>query len=283
MTTAVEAPTIAPGLHRAIPYNEYARWPGINHSILRHFNRSAAHAREALINPADPTEALALGHATHCAILEPDRFSESFVAAPRFDKRTTEGKKGWAEFQAENAGRETLPQDEFDLCVRMRDAVWAHPTASELLRGKGINEASAFWIDPDTGVACKGRLDRLTDLGGWPVIVDVKTTRNASRQPFSKDLYFLHYHQQAAMYLEGLAVVAPHPRKFMFIAIEKEPPFCPAVYELEEDALTIGRDEFRKHLRMYAECMATGLWPGYPDGADYVSIPSWAFRPTQGE
>lgn len=85
------------------------------------------------------------------------------------------------------------------------------------------------------------------------------------------------------MYLDGLNTLAPHDRKFVFVAVEKEPPYAVAVYELEEDALQLGRDDYQKHLAQYAECVKTNRWPGYGDGMDYVSLPSWAFRPIQGE
>jgi len=283
MSTQAVEPVIAPGLHRGVPYDVYARWDAVNHSTLRHFNRTAAHAREAIVNPSDQTEAQFLGHATHVAILEPDRFEAEFVAAPKFDKRTTEGKKGWAAFQAEHADATCMPKEEHDLCLRLRESVWAHPTAAELLKGAGFNEASAVWIDPGTGLRCKTRIDRLTSLAGWPVDVELKTTKDASRAAFGRDINYYRYHQQGAMQLDGLNALAPHERKFVFVAVEKEPPYCVAVYELEEDALQLGRDDYQKHLRMYAECLSTNRWPGYPDGIDYVSLPPWAFRSIHGE
>jgi len=283
MSAEVVVPSVSVGLHRNVPYDTYARWDAINHSKLRFFNRTAAHAREAIVSPADQTEAQALGWAAHVAILEPARFEAEFVAAPKIDKRTTAGKLEWQEFQAEHGGHSIITKDEYDLCIAMCAGVWAHPTAAELLRGQGLNEVSALWVDEGTGLRVKARLDRLTSMAGWPCIVDVKTTRNAARSSFSKDVHTFHYHQQAALYLDGLNALAPHERKFIFIAIEKEPPYCAAVYEMEEDALQLGRDDYQKHLTEYAECVKSGRWPGYPDGIDYVSLPPWAFRPTQGE
>lgn len=271
------------GLHKGVPYETYDRWDAINHSKLRYFNRTAAHARAAIVEAPDQTEAQALGWAAHVAILEPERFESEFVAAPKIDKRTTAGKLEWQEFQAEHSGGSILTKEEYDLCIAMTAGVWAHPTAAELLRGPGLNEVSALWEDKGTGLKAKARLDRLTALAGWPCIVDVKTTRNASRASFAKDLHAFHYHQQAAFYLDGLNALAPHDRKFIFIAVEKEPPYCAAVYEIDEDALQIGRDDVAKHLDQYAECLRTNRWPGYADGMDYVSLPPWAFRPTQGE
>lgn len=270
---ASTAPEVAFGL----PYDTYARWDAVNHTVLRLFNRTPAHAREAMVNPPNQTKAQHFGRAVHAAILEPEKFEATWVPAPKHEKRTTAEKRAWARLQVEHPG-EILPQEEYDLCLRMRDSVWAHPTAAEILKGDGRNEASFRWLDPETGVRCKLRLDRLTTLASWSVIVDLKTAKNASQVAFSRDLHKFHYHQQAAMYLEGVNVVAPRDRKFLFIVVEKAPPFCVAVYELEDDALEVGRDEYHKHLRTYAECMASGVWPGYDQGAGYVSLPSWAFK-----
>lgn len=281
MTTTVEAPTVklpAIGLHRGVSYDEYIRWDAVHHTILRHFNRTAAHARAAIVSPADQTSAQADGWASHLAVLEPDRFEMECVAAPKFDKRTTEGKRGWAEFQASNEGKTVLTQDEHALCLRIRDAVWAHPTARELLMGDGLNEISALWKDAGTGLYVKGRPDRLTTLAGWSVVMDLKTTLNASPSAFARDLYYYHYHQQGALYLDGCDALAPHQRKFIFVAVEKDPPYAVAVYELEDDALSLGRDEYQKHLTAYARCLESGQWPGYPDGVGYISVPSWAFK-----
>jgi exodeoxyribonuclease VIII len=275
-------PTVAPGL-RPVPYEEYARWQAAHHSMLRAFARSALHAHEWLIRPPDQSDAQALGSAAHCAILEPERFEASYVAAPKIDKRFKAGKLEWAEFQGRYPNHEIVTQDEYDSCLRMRDAVYAHPTARELLSGPGKNEHGALWQDPDTGLMVKCRPDRIAALAGWPVVVDLKTTRDARRTSFAKDIHYFQYHEQAALYLDGLDVLSPHPRKFVFIALEKEPPYAVAVYELDDEAIVLGRDEYKAHLNTYGECVRSGIWPGYGDGMDYVSLPAWAFRPTQGD
>lgn len=269
---------IGPGLHKGLPYDEYARIDAASHSLLRHFNRTAAHAREAIVNPADSTPAQEFGAACHLAILEPHLFEAQCVPAPKFDKRTRVGKLGWEEFKGVHGNHLILPQDEYDQALRMRDAVWQHPTAAELLKGQGFNEVSAVWMDGETGLMAKARIDRLTTLADWSIVVDLKTTRDAGRKHFERDVYTLRYHQQAAYYVDGLAALKPHDRKFMFIAVEKEPPYLPAVYELEDVALEQGRDEYRRNLRAYAECLATNRWQGYPDGADLVGLPAWAYK-----
>lgn len=265
-----------PGLYKSVAWQTYARWNAANHSTLRHFGRSAAHAQYRMTHP-DESDAKDRGATTHVAVLEPDRFVAQYVAAPRIDKRYKTGKEEWAAFQADNAGKAIVPAEEYELAGAMAAAVWRHPTAAELLRG-GLKEVSIAWQDTDTGVPCKARLDQVGKLGGWPFIVDLKTSRNASRRSFERDVYNFGYYQQAAMYLDGANTVRPHERKFAFVVVESEPPHCVAVYELDEDAIRLGRDDYKAHLRAYLECVKSGDWPGYPDGMDLVSVPTWAFK-----
>lgn len=282
-SVATEAPAIAPGLHKAIAYETYSRWDAVNHSLLKEFNRTAAHARETLLSPRPQTEALAFGHATHLAVLEPERFDGEVVAAPKIDKRYKEGKLEWSAFQAAHEGKALLPVEEYASILRMRDAVYRHPTAAELLRAPGLIEVSALWVDGETGMRCRSRFDRLTTTrDGWSVIVDLKSAEDASRAAFERAVHKYRYYQQGAMYLDGCAALAPRPRRFMFIVVEKDPPHCVAVYELDDMAVALGLDEYQKHLQQYADCVRTNVWPAYGDGADLVSLPAWAFRGFEG-
>lgn len=266
-----------PGLYKGVAYETYARWNAANHSMLRHFQRSAAHAAYYMAHPDEGSVAKDRGTTTHVACLEPDRFIATYVAAPKIDKRTNVGKAEWRDFQAQHEGKTIVPQEEYDLAGAMAAAVWKHPTAAEILRG-GVKEASTAWRDPDTGAPCKMRTDHLGSMGEWSFIVDLKTSRNASRRSFERDVYNFGYHQQAAMYLDGATAVRPRSRKYAFVVVESEPPHCVAVYELDEEAINLGRDEYKAHLRAYVECVKSGAWPGYAEGMDYVSVPTWAFK-----
>lgn len=275
--------TLKPGLLRGLTFDEYARIDAANSSMLKLFRRSAAHAREAMVRPSDQTDEQRIGHVCHAAILEPERFEAEFIPAPKVDKRTREGKATWATFQADHAGHTVVAEAEFDLARALRDSVWAHPTARLLLQGKGLNEVVSVWRDPVTGLLCKSRYDRMTALNGWSVIVDLKTAADASRRAFERSIAYYGYAEQAAFYLDGANALAPRERKFIFIAVEKVRPYAVAVYELDEDAVQLGRDDYQRHLRTYAECVATGQWPGYPDGIDLISLPPWAFRAIEGD
>lgn len=248
-----------PGLSRA----EYERIAGANASMLEHFERSAAHARQQMLHPRKPTAAMELGTAFHCAVLEPERFSREYVATIKVDRRTNEGKKAWKEFEEAHPGATVMDADDFMTVQKMRDAVWRHPIAKQLLGGLGHNEVGVVFEHGPTGVLCKGLMDRIATFDNWTWIIDLKKTTDASRDEFRWSIKRYHYGAKAAFYLDGCSTVAPRQRRFLWIAVEDEPPYEVALYEPDEDALRAGRIKYEKWLRLYEEVVRTGVWPGY--------------------
>lgn len=262
------------GLHKTMPYDEYAALDAVRSSTLKHFRRSAAHARYEMLNPED-TAAKVLGQAVHIAVLEPQRFADEYAVAPKLDRRTTAGKAEWSAFCAENAGKIVLKADELELCRALADAAQAHPIAAKLLDAPGLTEPSLVWEDAETKLACKARLDRLTTHDGFSTIVDVKTTRDASPRGFARECATYSYHMQAAWYLRGADALSPVARRFVFIAIEKDPPYAVGVYELDNAFLGAGQKACDDALRMYRNAVETGEWPGYSTSIRTIFAPPW--------
>lgn len=266
-----------PGIHPGVPFDVYASWDATNHSLLREVGRSPAHAREYLVHPPASTKDQDFGHALHVAVLEPDRFDAQYVLAIKVDRRTNVGKAAWAEFCTANAHRIPLIPDEYEQCMAMREAVWTS-SAAELLKGPGLNEVCAVWKDDETGLTCKARYDRLTARLGWSVIVDVKTAVDGGMDVFARACARYAYHEQCAFYLDGAAALAPRERRFLHLVVEKDRPHCVVVYELDDQAIEAGRRRNRRALRALAKAKQTGIWPGYPDGWNPLSIPKWAVK-----
>ena len=268
--------TPEPGIHHDVPADDYHAWDARNFSKMKTAAKSMAHYHHELTHPTDSTPAQILGRATHCAILEPDLFPVEYAGAPKFDKRTTAGKKGWAAFQLEHANATALPAEDYDLCVAMSKAAWAHPLASQLLKGSGSNEVSVLWIDED-GTPCKARIDRITawEGDGWTHACDVKTAQDASPEGFRRAIGNYRYDWQAAHYLDGLDAIDHRERKFTFIAIEKEPPHAIGVYQLLDWCLEDARDELREVKAKINEAQKTDVWPGYPAEIVELELPRW--------
>lgn len=266
---------IAPGIYAGVPFAEYHRWPGVNFSKLKLFERSAAHAREAIVHPPEQTDAQAMGVAVHAAVLEPDDFATMYAIAPKCDRRYKEGKAIWAAFEAEAKGM-ILSEDDAAICRGVSEAVWGHPVARELLSSKGAREVCVVWDDADTALRCKARIDLIGSLAGWSVLADLKSVVDATPDGFSKACARYLYHVQAAHYLAGTAAIKDHPRRFLHVAAEKSAPFGVAIYELSEGALAQGEQQRRRWLHRFAECESTGVWPGYPTQVMPLDLPRWA-------
>lgn len=99
----------------------------------------------------------------------------------------------------------------------------AHPKAAALLTcGALPPKFSIFWQDADTGIDCRCRPDYIHSSG---IIVDLKSTLDASPAAFAKSCANSRYHVQDAFYSEGFYQAAGEwPRGFVFIAVEKPRP-----------------------------------------------------------
>lgn len=255
------------------PRNVYEAHEGLNYSTLKLYAWSPAHVRQEMMHPRKPTDAMESGQALHMAVLEPERFEREYVVPIKCDRRTREGKAAWAEFELEHRGKSYLKADDWDAVLGMAGAIQSHPVVKPILEAQGMNEVSCYWEDAETGAACKARLDRISIA-----IPDLKRARDARPGPFSGQAARLGYHVQAAFYLAGLDACAPHPRRWLWVAVEPEPPYAVAVYEPTEQTLAQGRSEWETYLRQHLECQRTGRWPGYPADPQALNLPKWALQ-----
>jgi hypothetical protein len=267
--------TPPPGLYPDVPFADYLAWEAASNSRLKLLrDKTPLHLKWDLDHPAEPTEAMLIGSATHTAVLEPDLFDERYIRGVEGDGRTKAVKEARARLEAEAGDRQVLPPKDWDLALRLRDAIWAHPVAKHLMIGD--SERSMLWKDPETGVLCKGRLDKI--CANVPAILDLKTSRDASPHAFSRQgLYGLRYYLQAALYLTGAQEVGLPHDTFAIVAIEKDPPYAIAVYDVEPELLLKGAEEARGLLRRYRACLETDTWPGWTEVAR-LDVPGWAHR-----
>jgi len=154
----------------------------------------------------------------------------------------------------------------------MVEAVLAHKGACRILEQSDARfEVSAFAADPETGVACRARFDL---LAATPA--DVKTTAgSASPVGFGRDAAKYGYPIQEAHYLDTLQWATGDRPPMVFICVEKSAPHLVAVHQLDEVTRLVARDLAAKARRIYAECLATGAYPGYGDDTLTPYIPAW--------
>ncbi|EIL7178358.1 PD-(D/E)XK nuclease-like domain-containing protein, partial [Salmonella enterica] len=191
---------IQPGIYYDIPNEAYHAGPGVSKSQLDDIADTPAIYLWRKNAPVDTekTKSLDTGTAFHCRVLEPEEFSKRFIIAPEFNRRTSAGKEEEKTFLEECArtGRTVLTAEEGRKIELMYQSVMALPLGQWLVESAGYAESSVYWEDPETGILCRCRPDKIIPEFHW--IMDVKTTADIQR--FRTAYYDYRYHVQDAFY-----------------------------------------------------------------------------------
>jgi hypothetical protein len=184
--------------------------------------------------------------------------------------------------QARSEGMVPLLIADHDRVRAMAYALQQHPFAGALLNPDGaLVEQSLFWTDPDTEVMRRARLDAITHLAdGRTVIVDYKSCATAEPEACSKAMHNYGYHRQGAWYLDGAQALGlgDEDTAFLLVWQEKDPPHLVTVTYPDDIALRAARDDNRRALELYAQCVGTDTWPGYADDVIPLPLPAWVER-----
>jgi exodeoxyribonuclease VIII len=74
----------------------------------------------------------------------------------------------------------------------------------------------------------------------------------------------MHYHVSAALTVEGIEAITGVTPRYIFLAIEPQPPYLIAAYEAKADDLKEGCEFVRLNLSTLKRCIDNGAWPGLP-------------------
>ncbi|QGY29800.1 PD-(D/E)XK nuclease-like domain-containing protein [Pantoea cypripedii] len=266
-----------PGIYYDISNEDYHSGPGISKSQLDDIaiNPAIFQWRKDAPEDEEKKDALNMGTALHCLLLEPDEFDKRFIVAPEFNRRTNEGKASEKTFfeDCSGMGMTVMDAEQGRKLKLMRASALAHPAARWLLEAEGHCEASIFWNDVDTGELCRIRPDKF--LSGQPVVVDVKKVADMSR--FARHVEEFRYHVQDAYYREGFSHQFGEYPLFVFIAVSESIDcgrYPVRTFQLTEEDVSVGDALFRRDLAVYHECRQSGNWGGIEE----LTRPDWAKR-----
>ena len=256
---------------------EYRQKDGISRSELWRMMESPEKFHYYMSHPTPPSPALTFGAATHKMLLEPESFCDAYaVTPPDIDRRTKAGKEQYA-FWLERVGdREIISNDDYELLLEMTLAAREIGFVNKLLNGE--KEVPLFWTDDLTGEPCKARLDCLTTVGGKPIIVDYKTTTDASTDGFMRSAIKYGYDFQASMYCEAYKANYGTVPTFVFIVQEKTAPYAVNILQADDVLIKRGYDIFRQLIGTYHDCKKSGNWWGYLGPYNVINnlaLPAW--------
>jgi len=277
------------GFYADVPRMAYLQHPALSRSAVAEGARySIAHAWHEWKSEPDEemTASQKFGNAFHLLTLEPEKFRARYDrAADRCQGTLASGEQcsyspkerydgDWYcgthapssdSSEKEPDAIETLTAGQFEACHEMTKSAETHPESHALLNQRpGLEEVTMIWVNPETGLRCKARVDRLIDNGFGdevkPALADLKTTDSAHAEDFRRKIGRYGYWAQGAFYTMGFNTLAaqvygvpPIQEPFLFSVVEKSEPYACQVYALSSRVREQGTGRVLKVMSKLAE------------------------------
>lgn len=290
------------------PDPDYRKTEGISQSSMKELLVSPAHYLASYgpnAEPRFPSAAMIWGSALHCKALEPEVFDNLYFDRSSKAKEPTVAdlkematemgldfkstiKKPelealiWPEGKKKD-NRTSMDAKDFDNVNRAADALRAHDITGEWFCPgqedyRKFNEVSLYTKN-EMGQVLKGRFDRLLldEEAKTVTILDLKTTQSAQPKEFQRSVVNFSYDLQAAWYTRLAEICWPgYEVEFIFVALEKKPPFGISVFRASPGLLKNGQKKMAKALDLFAQCQVLDYWPSYDPIVHDLDLPTWA-------
>ena len=262
------------GLRTDVSNKDYHTSPELSRSTAFALNKtSPAHVKYSMDHPSPSTTPLVMGECLHSAVLEPMKLEYEYGAKPaKIDGKSPLTNHYKAEFEHianQNPGKRWLLQNDYNTCMEMAGAALDNPVLKDYMSDVDcIIEGTGYFMEE--GAECKVRLDLFCPSP--EVVIDLKSTIDASERGFAKSVRQYGYDFQACWYLESLRKLGYSPKQFIFVCVEKTPPYVTACYTLEAYDIARHREPMRRACKLWASCVSSGIWPGYSDGVKTLEL-----------
>lgn len=250
----------------------------------------------------DDKDHFRIGDAAHVAIIEQHQWAKKVAVYKDIYPDRTRGyvpkKHHYARFCAEHVGKVIITEQDFYLIEDMKRSL-ANTMDISLLNPKGALIEQSFYakliFNND------GTVERIEDLKDFKEVnktskddlvlfictrpdfvrkseyscvdLDLKTCRSVNPDKFQKDSYEMEYHIQAAMGVDIVgACLDTHVDPFVFIAIEKNPPYDALPFPCSTDVIEYGRIMYQKRLWEIWKARKSGYFEGYSIYSEMANI-----------
>lgn len=295
-----------PSIVYKLPFEDYLNINALNsHGIYTIHDKSALHFKLEKEDEREQSASMKLGTLFHELTLEP--WANRYRVSPKgFDKTTNVNKAimvramcEWLECdppevqkQAEGKmlseqidilsammsrkGLYAVTEEQHYESTKMRDNLMANPQASAFF-ADGNSEVTLLWRCPNTGIKKKARVDWLPY--GHYTLVDLKTIDSAGTKDCERAATRFGYDFQMLHYEEGARETGLSDRPFtLFFAERKRPYMARAWFILDNNNQLRGtRKIIGRVCELYAEAIATGVWPGFSEDIEPLKLPGRAF------
>ena len=224
--------------------------------------------------PRETTRNMTIGSLFDCLVTTPEETEKLFAVSPFPDFRTKEARE-WRDTQAAS-GRTVITTAELAQADTM---AWVLR-----YRHADLLDKASFQVPCHADVEAEGMtfpvgglFDLLPDPEGpfHDCIVDIKTTSSVHPRQWVRTMAQWRYDVQAGLYTM-LARENSLPRtRFVFLAIETDPPYESATYVLDPDDVAAGGEWANTQIMRWARCLRDDKWPMASTAFQTVRMPAW--------
>ena len=243
-----------------VPEDAYHQANGLGSSLLKAASVSLAHYKAEKEKEREPTDAMQVGSAVHCLVLEPELWEEKFVQLP-VKIKVRRGKE-WEAFKSEHGDKIILTADQVARAGGMAESLDA---AAGHLIVKGDPEKSYWYRDPETSLLLKSRIDLQVGDGA----VDLKTTAAENAYQFAQRVK-LDYHMQDALYRYVSSL-----NDMIFLGVYSKSPFTPYMSKCCQRTRQLSDELMHDLFKQIKLAEALGDFPHKPLEMVVADIKSW--------
>ena len=182
--------------------------------------------------------------------------------------------KDWKK-QLATQGYEAITEEDKETATKMAEAITRRPEIMKHLDQEGKAEVSIFVESGLPHLNLKARPDWMPTNGN--VMLDLKTTRDAHIDSFSKDVINFGYHYQAWHHMAVARLAGFNKSRFGWIAQEKEYPYEAALIWCPQELLEEAEMVMMGAMKEISLAYETGKWEGHYSDID-AQIPDWYMK-----
>ena len=234
-----------------------------------------AKVRHDLNHPKESSPAYIIGSGFHSATLEPGKFDDEVAVKPQEidgqGPRTKHYREAFEIMQKNEPNKSWLAPTDYDLVMDMAGAALDHPLLKTHLAERNTIIEGTGYFEME-GAKCKVRPDIYNPGAG--VVIDLKSTQDASKKGFEKSVRQFGYAFQACWYMHALRLIGAKPKQFIFLAVEKTEPYLTAAYTLSASDVDKQMPQMERACKLWAVCESSGIWPSYTDDVTTLDLGS---------
>lgn len=264
--------TPPPGVYRGVPMPHYRGWKAVNASRLKVLaDKSPAQLQHENEQPDSATAAQAFGTLGHTVVLQPQLVEDLYAIHPPGHKNSNAYKAAKQALLSARPFVTLVEKEELERANRADKVIRSHSLAAAAFGGE--TEVSIVWLDSETGLLCKARIDSLVEgVGLW----DLKFTSDLSDVGIERVVGSFRYDLQAAFYLRGVTELGLDvPPEFGFGFVEDSGIHEIRMEEVPGQVLVSAEMEIDELLGIWKRCEEKGEWPRRPETVGQLPVPYW--------